>query len=78
MDIGFTSKDWKKFVREEGSTTTEPKNKVRPRVPSKARGNATRKTPLYHNCQLQAPDGQVYFVVHLYIVYLKIFNDRIA
>jgi len=58
MDIGFTSKDWKKFVRE-GSTTTEPKDKVRPRVPSKARGNATRKTPLYHNCQLQAPDGQV-------------------
>jgi len=54
-DINFSCKDWKRFVRE-GS---EEKGKSTPRKNSKARGNATRKSPLYHNCQLQAPDGQV-------------------
>ena len=57
-DINFSCKDWKRFVRE-GS---QEKGKNTPRMNSKVRGNATRKSPLYHNCQLQAPDGQVQFL----------------
>ena len=52
VDIRFTSKEWKKPSQKE-------KNLVSTRLNVKARGNAVRKSPLYHNCQLQAPDGQV-------------------
>eukprot|EP00088_Acartia_fossae_P022853 TRINITY_DN2395_c0_g1_i1.p1 TRINITY_DN2395_c0_g1~~TRINITY_DN2395_c0_g1_i1.p1 ORF type:complete len:602 (+),score=79.45 TRINITY_DN2395_c0_g1_i1:69-1874(+) len=52
VDIRFTSKEWKKPPQ-------KGKDHVSSRLNVKARGNAVRKSPLYHNCQLQAPDGQI-------------------
>jgi hypothetical protein len=54
-DVNFTCKDWKRLVG--GDSQDKAKNPSR--LNSKARSNSTRKSPLYHNCQLQAPDGQV-------------------
>jgi len=54
-DLKFSNKEWKLNKR---STSRESKDKMNSKL-MKARGNAVRKSPLYHNCMLQAPDGQI-------------------
>jgi len=54
VDLGFSNKDWKMAKRKE-SGREKSLSPLNPKV----RFNAVRKSPLYHNCQLQAPDGQM-------------------
>jgi len=53
-DITFNNREWKLVLKagKEKSKSPSPFN-------DKVRFNSIRKSPLYHNCMLQAPDGQV-------------------
>jgi len=53
-DLVFNNREWKLIVKagKEKSKSPSPFN-------DKVRFNSVRKSPLYHNCMLQAPDGQV-------------------
>jgi hypothetical protein len=51
VDLNFNNRDWKQRLK---AKSPSPAASV-----IKGRHNSTRKTPLYHNCMLQAPDGQV-------------------
>jgi len=52
VDLKFNNKDWKDRLRDHKEKSPSPLNK-------KARFTTVRKSPLYHNCMLQAPDGQL-------------------
>jgi len=56
LDLKFSNKEWK--LNKKRSTSRECKDKIDSKL-TKSRGNAVRKSPLYHNCMLQAPDGQI-------------------
>jgi len=53
-DLVFNNKEWKLALRaaKEKSKSPSPLNE-------KVRFTSIRKSPLYHNCMLQAPDGQI-------------------
>jgi len=53
-DLTFNNREWKMAMKsgKEKSKSPSPLN-------GKVRFNSIRKSPLYHNCMLQAPDGQV-------------------
>jgi len=53
-DLVFNNREWKLALKagKEKSKSPSPLN-------DKVRFNSIRKSPLYHNCMLQAPDGQV-------------------
>ena len=53
-DLTFNNREWKLVLKagKEKSKSPSPFN-------DKVRFNSIRKSPLYHNCMLQAPDGQV-------------------
>eukprot|EP00092_Neocalanus_flemingeri_P045105 GFUD01050253.1.p1 GENE.GFUD01050253.1~~GFUD01050253.1.p1 ORF type:complete len:571 (+),score=175.73 GFUD01050253.1:246-1958(+) len=53
-DLKFNNRGWKTVLKagKEKSNSPSPLN-------DRVRFNAIRKSPLYHNCMLQAPDGQV-------------------
>jgi len=52
-DVKFTNREWKaEQRRESGRGAPTP-------APVALRTGAVRKSPLYHNCQLLAPDGQM-------------------
>ena len=71
VDLGFSNKDWKVQKRKE-----EGRQKSMSPVNQKIRFNSTRKSPLYHNCQLQAPDGQVIFFCVFKIMQKKLNYKR--
>jgi len=52
-DLKFSNRDWKSILKGEG------KEKSPSPLGTKVRRTTVRKSPLYHNCMLQAPDGQV-------------------
>ena len=52
VDLEFNNRDWKQRLKEEKSPSPQT-------VGLKRMQNSTRKTPLYHNCMLEAPDGQL-------------------
>ena len=54
LDVRFSSKGWMSGAR----SSEKQKSTKFPSV-LKLKANSFRKSPLYHNCQLQAPDGQV-------------------
>ena len=51
-DLEFNNRDWKQRLKEEKSPSPQT-------LGLKRMQNSTRKTPLYHNCMLEAPDGQL-------------------
>jgi len=51
-DIEFNNKDWKQRLKVEKSPSPQTVGLTRMQ-------NSTRKSPLYHNCMLEAPDGQL-------------------
>jgi len=53
-DLKFNNREWKLALKagKEKAKSPSPLN-------DKIRFNSIRKSPLYHNCMLQAPDGQV-------------------
>ena len=66
VDLGFSNKDWKMAKRKE-SGREKSLSPLNPKV----RFNAVRKSPLYHNCQLQAPDGQVRPGIIIWPIFVK-------
>ena len=54
IDVRFSSKGWMS-----GALSSEKQKSTKFLSVLKLKGNSIRKSPLYHNCQLQAPDGQV-------------------
>jgi len=52
VDLEFNNRDWKQRLKEEKSPSPQT-------IGLKRMQNSTRKTPLYHNCMLEAPDGQL-------------------
>lgn len=54
VDLDFNNKEWKHQLREGKERSATPTCGVKGN-----RLNPTRRSPLYHNCMLQAPDGQV-------------------
>jgi len=53
-DLKFNNKEWKIAMK-----VGKEKSKSPSPLTDKVRFNSTRKSPLYHNCMLQAPDGQI-------------------
>ena len=53
LDLDFSNRDWKNQLKEVKERSLSPRDFA------KGRDYSTRKSPLYHNCMLQAPDGQV-------------------
>lgn len=52
VDVEFNNRDWKQRLKEDKSPSPQT-------VGLKRIQNSTRKSPLYHNCMLEAPDGQL-------------------
>ena len=52
VDLEFNNRDWKQRLKEEKSPSPQT-------IGLKRMQNSTRKSPLYHNCMLEAPDGQL-------------------
>ena len=52
VDLEFNNRDWKQRLKEEKSPSPQT-------VGLKRMQNSVRKSPLYHNCMLEAPDGQL-------------------
>ena len=53
-DLKFSNAATKQAMRAGKEKSPSP-----PLAPAKLRGNSVRKSPLYHNCMLEAPDGQL-------------------